>query len=133
MLDIPIDSMTLYSLDASFTPGLDKPFKGETFYEYPALGKTDIASPDDRREVLAAILKGIKESNGERAFCFWPHHGVRLMQNGKRIEYLICYHCFQAYKFEDGKSTLQLTTRSPAKVLDAYLQKAGVPRQKDEE
>jgi hypothetical protein len=130
-LDVPIESMTLYSLDGNFTPGYDKPYKGEAFHDYPVLGKTDIASPADRRAILAAVLKGIEESTGGEAKCFWPHHGVSLVQVGKRIDYLICFNCYQVYRYADGKSMKQLTTRSPAVVLDVHLRKAGVPQQKE--
>jgi hypothetical protein len=57
-----IDSMTIYSLDGEFTPGMDKPWPGETFKQYPVLGKTDVASPEGRRAILAALKKGIAEA-----------------------------------------------------------------------
>ena len=112
-LDVPIESMTLYSLDGNFTPGYDKPRKGAVFHDYPVLGKTNVASAADRRTILAAILKGIEENRGREAKCFWPHHGVSLMQNGKRIEFLICFHCLQVYMYADGAATKQLTSRPP--------------------
>jgi hypothetical protein len=38
-----IDSMTVYALDGEFTPGISKPRPGETFHDYPVLGKTEVA------------------------------------------------------------------------------------------
>jgi hypothetical protein len=128
--DPPIDSMTLYSLDGTFTPGYDKPRKGETFQHYPVLGKTDIASAADRRAILNAVKKGIAESNGRECKCFWPRHGIRLVQNGRHIDYLICFHCYQLEMYTDDQGQHKATTDSPAPVLDKYLQRAGVPQQK---
>jgi hypothetical protein len=131
--DLPIESMTLYSLDGTYAPEVSKPFKGETFHTYPVLGKTEIASPVDRREILAAVQKGIEEGKAITTTCFWPRHGISLLQSGRRVEYLICYQCSQLSKFTDGELLRQSTNALPAKMLNAYFEKAGVPRQKYEE
>ncbi len=86
-LSIPIDSMTVYSLDGK-EGGLrnEKPPAGEMFHKFPVLGKVDIASPKDRIAILAAIKKGIAKGD-EGAKCFFPRHGVKFTQAGKKMEY----------------------------------------------
>jgi hypothetical protein len=127
---IPIDSMTLYSLDAEHELGLDEKPTGETFHNYPVLGKTDVADPKDHTAILVAIKKGIAQSDGKLINCFWPRHGVRLVQDGKTIEYVICFECSQLDEYRDGGRSHKTTTGSPAPLLDQHLESAGVPQQK---
>jgi len=126
-----IDSMTLYSLDGDFMPGMSKPWPGETFQQYPVLGKTDVTSPDDRRAILTAVKRGIAEADEHsHIMCFWPHHGVSLVRKGQRIEYLICFHCRQVSIFGDGEYRHVNTTDASADLLNTRLQAGGVPQQK---
>lgn len=127
---IPIDSMTVYSLDGMYEPKKDEKPTGEMFHGYPVLGKTGIAAPKDRSAILAAIKKGIAKSNGDEYKCFWPRHGVRLVQSGKTIEYLICFQCLQLDEYVDGGKSHKTTTDASAKLLDEQLVIAGVPQQK---
>lgn len=133
-LAIPIDSMTVYSLDGTYEKGDSKRKpSGEMFHDHPVLRKVDIASAQDRTAILAAVKKGIAKSDGTQAKCFWPRHGIRLTQSGKTIEYVICFQCLQLNEYIDGKSSHKPTTKSPATVLDKHLQDAGVSQQKLEE
>lgn len=124
--DGPIESMTLYSLNGEDFPSPDKPWKGETFHGFGVLGKAEVSSPSDRLAILAAAKKGIAQSNGEEAKCFWPHHGFSMVQNGKKVDYVICFHCLQLQRFMDGAGKTIPTTSSPAATLDAQLVKAGI-------
>jgi hypothetical protein len=127
---IPIESMTVYSLDGTYEARDNKTPTGEMFHDYPVLGKTDIADPRDRTAILVAVKKGIAQSDGTQAACFWPRHGVRLVQSGETIEYVICFECLQLNEYRDGDTKHEPTTRSPAAVLDEHLKSAGVPQKK---
>jgi hypothetical protein len=127
--DGPIDSMTVYSLNGEDSPRPDKPWKGEQFHTFGVLGKTDIASASDRAAILAAIKKGVAASDGRENKCFWPHHGVRLVQNEATIDYVICFHCLQLERYSKGGKVHQPTTTASAGLLDSHLEKAGVPLQ----
>ena len=129
--DGPIESMTLYSLNGEDSPRPDKPWKGETFHGFGVLGKTDVPSPSDRLAILAAVKKGIAQSNGAENKCFWPHHGFSMVQNGKKVDYVICFHCLQLQRFMDGAGKTIPTTTSPAATLDAQLAKAGIAPHKE--
>jgi hypothetical protein len=129
--DGPIESMTLYSLNGEDQPPPNKPWKGETFHGFGVVGKTEIASASDRLAILTAVKRGIAQSDGSENKCFWPHHGVSLVQNGKTIEYVICFHCLQLQRFADGASKTIATTASPSDTLDDQLKKAGVPVHED--
>jgi hypothetical protein len=126
--DGAVDSMTLYSLDGDYDPIHGKPWKGEMFHEHPVLGKTDIASAADRRAILAAVKQGIAQSNGTIAECFWPRHGLRLVQNGGQSDYVICFECLQVYEYTDGQWTHKPTTKYATGLLDEQLEKADIPK-----
>jgi hypothetical protein len=128
----PIESMTLYALDGNDSPAPDKPLKGERFHGFGVVGKADIASPADRLAILRAVKQGIARSDGTENKCFWPHHGFRMVQDGKQIDYVICFHCRQLVRHMDGAGKTIPITDSPAATLDAQLAKAGVPLHVDQ-
>jgi hypothetical protein len=128
-LAIPIDSMTVYSLDGMYEPKPGERPSGEVFHKYPVLGKVDVATPKDRTAILAAIKKGVARGDKEYK-CFWPRHGVRLTQAGKTIEYLICFECHQLDEFTDGARSHKPTADTAAAVLDEHLERARMPQQK---
>jgi hypothetical protein len=126
--DGPIESMTLYSLDGdeSMPPPPAKPRNGEKFHGFGVLAKTEVSSPADRLAILAAVKKGIAQSDGAEAKCFWPHHGFSMVQNGKNVDYVICFHCLQLQRFIDGAGKTIPTTTAPEADLDAQLVRAGI-------
>jgi hypothetical protein len=130
----PIDSMTLYSLRSAAVPATEeeavKKAKIETFYNYPVLGKLDIAKAADRIAILNAIQKGTQEP-AETGQCFDPQHGVRLTRNDSTIDYLICFHCDKYNEYLDGVQTVfwEKFGESSRSVLDGYLRKARIPQE----
>ena len=121
------DSLTLYSIDGrDFVPGTE-PKADEEFHGYPVLGKIDVKDPKSRREIIAAVKKGIADSDGMMAKCFWPRHAIRATENGKTIEYVICFECNQLQIYTDGTDELEPTTREPQVVLNKHLQDAKIP------
>jgi hypothetical protein len=129
---IPIDSMTVYSLDGNDSPNPDEKPRGEMFHSFRVLGKVDIASPKDRTAILAAIKEGIaKADKGYK--CFWPRHGVKFTQAGKSVEYVICFECRQFQLYTDGVKShqyTQATADTAHPILDNHLAGAGIPLQK---
>jgi hypothetical protein len=124
--DAPIESLTLYSLDGEYLAGEGEAPKGEMFQGFPVLGKTEIASASDRVEILTAVKNAIGEFHGSQITCFWPHHALRVLQNGKRTDYVICFHCSKVERDVDGASVFKPITNSPKAMLDAHLAKAGI-------
>src|SRR5262245_44881959 len=81
------DSYELLSLD----PGV-KGVKGG-FHGWKVLGKTTVKDKKVRGQVLAALKKGVADSDGRVAKCFIPRHGVRATHGGKTVELVICFEC----------------------------------------
>jgi hypothetical protein len=122
----PVDAMTLYSLDGYYVSDEGKVWTGEKFHGFPVFAKIQIESASDRVAILTAIKKGFTQYNGSTMACFWPHHGVSLMQNGKRLDYLICFHCSKLEQSVDGADEFKPINNSAEAVLNAHLAKAGI-------
>ena len=122
----PVDAMTLYSLDGNYFPEEGKVWKGEMFHGFPVFAKTQIESASDRLAILTAVKQGITQDNGRSFDCFWPHHGVSLSQNGKRIDYVICFHCAKLEQYVDGADGFKPINHSSETLLNAQLAKAGI-------
>jgi hypothetical protein len=121
-----VDAMTLYSLDGYYVSDEGKVWTGEKFHGFPVLAKTQIESASDRVAILTAIKQGITKYNGATVLCFWPHHGVSFLQNGKRVDYLLCFHCSNLQRYADGADEFKPTNNSAETVLDAHLAKVGI-------
>jgi hypothetical protein len=99
--------------------------KGETFHDWPVLGKTKVTEAD-RKRVMEALERGIGENNGMAAACFNPRHGIRATKGGKTVELEICFECMSMTIYVDGERKGALTTGSPQKTFDEVLIAAGV-------
>ena len=116
------DSFDLYSLNPE-SEGEDK----NGFHGYTVLGKTTLKDKATREKVLAAIKKGVGDSDGKAARCFIPRHGVHAVHKGKTVDLVICFQCLQIRVFVDGKRTQGfLTTGEPQKAFDATLKAARI-------
>src|SRR4051812_18265719 len=94
----------LYSLDPASRGEGPKGLHG-----WKVLGKTTLQDKDVRARALAAIEKGVRDSDGSVAGCFRPRHGVRAVVDGKTVELVICFECLSLQVFEDGKRSFALT------------------------
>jgi hypothetical protein len=100
----------------------------DTFYSVEILGRTQIKDMDTRKKLVAAFQKGVEEHDGSIALCFDPRHGIRIKHDGKTIDFIICFYCYQVEAYADGKDFAKmLISNSPQAAFDEALQKAGVP------
>lgn len=119
------DEIELYSLDPA--PNIDKEKPKDEFHGWKVLGKTTLKK-GDRKAVLEALSKGIKESDGTVAACFNPRHGIKATHDGKTVELVICFECLSMQVHYGDKTTASLTTTdTPQKVFDKALTDAKVP------
>ena len=98
------------------------------FHGYPVLGSVEIADAGERQRIIAALKDGIAHG-GPQAACWWPRHGLRVVENGQAIEYLICFECRQFSEFQGDRIIRQHKAISPDMrlMLDRTLKNAGVP------
>ena len=87
------EEFELLSLDPDFRNS-DKSEKG--FHEYKVLGKTKVKDKKDRKKLVEALKKGVKDSEGMVAACFNPRHGIRVKaEKDKTVDLVICFECLQ--------------------------------------
>lgn len=106
----------------------------EEFHGWKELGKTPIEEAD-RAKLVDALLKSVEENDGTVAGCFLPRHGLRITKGNKKIDIVICFQCYSANYYVDGKKGgYFLVTRSPQAAFNQALQdrKVALPKQADE-
>ena len=117
-------------LSIGHDPSPKKP--AEDFHGWPVLGKTTIKDPNTRKQLVAALEKGVEENKGDVMKCFNPRHGIRVTHGGMTADFVICFECFQAEVFVAGEKERRfLITDSPAPVFNQTLQQANVPLTRD--
>ena len=100
----------------------------EDFHEWPVIGKTTVEDSNTRNRLVAALEKGVEENKGDVMKCFNPRHGIRATHDGKTVDFVICFECFQALVYVTGEKEQRfLITASPAPVFNQTLQHAKVP------
>jgi hypothetical protein len=124
-LDTP-QQLTLYSIDGrDFEPG-EEPKSDDKFHGYPVLGKVEITEESKRRELVMALRDGFENSDGKMAKCFWPRHGLRWEENGRTIDIVICFECYQVEVRPNPTRKAKAITRDPQPLFDQTLTDAGV-------
>ena len=99
----------------------------ELFHRYPVLGQIHVNDTDQRQKIMAAVNKGMADSDGIRARCFWPRHGIHAVKGGRAVDYVICFQCVQLAIHEGNDAKLVATTREPQEFLNSVLKNADVP------
>jgi hypothetical protein len=121
------EHLTLYSIDGrEFEPGKE-PSTEEKFHGYPVLGKLEVQDESNRQKIVAALKEGFARSDGKELKCFWPRHGIRVVEKGRTIDFVICFHCYEACIYEGSSRRFRAVTRDPQPLLNACLKEAGIP------
>ena len=126
-VDAPSE-LTLYSLDfreRRIDPIVDDD-KRERFGDFLVLGKVKVEEAAKRKEIMAAIHKAIP-NNSEGPACFWPRHGLKIVDSKGITEMVICFQCVQ-YTSTGAHAIEGYGTISPAPnpLLNKILNDAGV-------
>jgi len=98
------------------------------FHGFQTLGEIEVKNAAERKELLAALRKGVEENQDTGAKCFVPRHGIRATFKGKSVDLVICFECMWVYVYEsDQKRRILMTSDSPQPVFDKLLKAAKVP------
>ena len=121
-------SIQLLSLDPSVEKEKDD---AKSFHGWKVLGATtviDMKKIKTKTQVLNAIFKGVKDSNGEIAKCFIPRHGIAAVVDKESIELVVCFQCLRIEAYVDGKPATKTiaTTANAGPVLNRILLEAKV-------
>lgn len=120
--------MVLYSLDPGQLVHNEAIQTQTVFHGYDILGRADITDVNEQRALIRALASGVRESDGHTAIlCFNPRHGLHVEENGKSVDFVICFECLQvhAHGFELGDSFL--ITDAPRPTFDDSLQRHQIP------
>src|SRR5262249_61445839 len=99
------DSFEVYSLDPALQlppkdkeapkdKADDKDKDKDKFHGWKVLGKTTVKDKD-KKDLLEALQKGIKDNDGVAAAGFIPRHGLRAKYDGKTADPAICLQYLQ--------------------------------------
>lgn len=121
------EQFELLSLNPSLNPkDRDEKLKDD-FHGFQILGKTTVKDAQTRKKLVAALKKGIADSNGDVALCFNPRHGIRFTHDGNTIDLVICYECLSVYVYVGDKKEGEIpTTDSPQDTFNSVLKGAKV-------
>jgi hypothetical protein len=78
----------LYSLDPIETA--EPP--PDAFHGWRVLGSVEVLDNETRQTLFAALAASVVESDSV-AGCFNPRHGIRIVDDGKTTDYVICFEC----------------------------------------
>ena len=118
------EQLTLYSLHGQ---GHDAPPPtGEQFHGVQVLGKVDVTDAGRREELVAALKSGAAAPPKFTATCFLPRHGLRVIEAGKTVDFVVCFECFKFETYQGDSSELRNISREAQPAFDAVLTAAGV-------
>ena len=123
------DKLILYSLEfhedyiQKGIPDAEEKFRG-----IPVLGKVEITDPAKRKEIIDAL--NISKAEGKlTATCFYPRHGLRVVEGGREIDHLICFECQYLQIHLNGvlKPKAVPISRHAQSVFNKFLDEAQIP------
>lgn len=114
------DELTVYAL---WTTN-DQQQTSQQFHNYPTAGTVNLKNHPKRLEVIEGLILG-SETNSTEMACFYPHHGLRVIHQGKTIDLLICFGCGKVEHLPSGAFYHMHKSTQPA--LDSLFAEAGIP------
>ncbi|HEY0073291.1 MAG TPA: hypothetical protein VGB77_04245 [Abditibacteriaceae bacterium] len=115
--------VTLYSISPHALSASPAAAGKEKFGSWVVLGKTAV-SGTQKNVLLQAFYEGISRSGGTM-LCFEPRHALRVQNNGKSYDFVICFACRQ-FTSPTQKYNQAINPEAQT-VFDAILKNAGVP------
>ena len=107
--------------------GLPDDVRGKpTFHGYPILGSVAVKSKQAGQQILESVFAHVDPDLATG--CFDPQHGVEVkLADGRSIDLVICYHCFQMEIFdESGDHTYVGVGTASEPLLSEQLKTGGV-------
>ena len=123
------ERVTLYSIE--FREGPEQlSGTGEVVHGFPVLGKVEVTDAEQRRQLFDALKSALAQRNVMQYKCFFPRHVLQVEQDGRVIEYVVCFQCRNYEMYVDGNRRYH-NTRSigpdAAPVFNKPLEDANIP------
>jgi hypothetical protein len=88
----------------------------------------EITDPSKRKELIAALKDGVARRPEFGMKCFWPRHGIRAVEKGRVVEYVICFQCNNFDEYREGTPRRGGTINGDVRpTFDAPLLEASIP------
>jgi len=96
------------------------------FHGFDILGKADITDTSEQRALLRALARGASENDDHAMACFNPRHALHIEQNGRSLDFTICFECLQV-ETQGFHPSGFLTSASPEPTFDESLRTHHLP------
>ncbi len=114
----------LFSLDPTRR---NEESEGPAFHDWTILGSVEVPDNTTRSTLIEAIEAGVAQHREMVATCFDPRHGIRVMHDGKKHDFVICFHCYQCrWYIDDERVKGFLLSRSPQSIFDRVLRNTSI-------
>lgn len=108
----------------------DPPSNRPLLHQWEILGQVEVHSAEEREIIGAAFLDSSRLARDERAACFSPRHGIKLVTaDGRETSFVLCFQCnaVVAYGLPDGNTGAYLGDLGQSR-LNHLLDKYGIKR-----
>ena len=128
---VQCSQLTLFSLDpAAVEDGSPVP----RLEGFRILGQT-VLTDQNRIQVIQAVHGDIARWNGDMALCFYPRHGIEVINEDVHYHFLICYECSALEVFGPAGPPTVIGIAGSGDTFNKILKAAGIslaqPRQKE--
>jgi hypothetical protein len=123
------DRVEVLSLDPGpHATRYNDPKAKQLFQGWPVLGSTGVTDAAARKTLAAMLVKAAADSKEfERALCFEPRHGIRVVVERRKVDWVICFRCSTIKAYVDDRQVASAATKgTPEVILDKLLRDAGV-------
>lgn len=100
------------------------------FFRRRVIGKVRVTDSETRKQILAALNRGVSAPQITPPSCFDPRHAIHVKNQGTTYYIVICFECLQVEVFVDDELDRELnfrTTDAPEEFFDSLLRAANVP------
>lgn len=112
----------LYSLNPA--GGIGYSVNNDTvFHGFKILGEVEVTGLNEKRALIEAFAKGVRDDGGMVAACFNPRHGIRFVADSSQYDFVICFECgsVMTYGFNGGRGFL--VNGSPSREFNDFIAK----------
>jgi hypothetical protein len=121
-----LEPTNVYLLDG----GPKRAPRGETaqFHDTPVLAVGTLADQSARRQFTASLRRVLESGHGGQPACFFPRHGVTLIDGPRRYDIVMCFECnrFDVYDGDGNGLYSSGFAAEESAVWDALFSAAGV-------
>lgn len=97
------------------------------FQGYRVLGRIAVTRPEDRRQIIQSVRRGISDFHGFDNKCaIRPRHGLHVVSGTTTYDFLICYECEKIEVVSGERSVFSGRITSDSSILSGFLQAAKI-------